>query len=94
MLPAMGQVGGMGVIVRFQHRAGWLLGDEQLPEDSERYPKGSLKNWPEWVTEGKPSPTGRYTFSSYRLWTKDAPLQDSGLLGPVRIVPMRRVELR
>jgi hypothetical protein len=71
-----------------------MIGDEQLPEDSERYPKGSLKSWPEWVNEGKPSPTGRYTFTSYRLWTKDAPLQDSGLLGPVRIIPTRLVELR
>jgi len=68
-----------------------MIGDEQLPEDSERYAKGSLKNWPAWVNEGKPSPTGRYTFTSYRLWTKDSPLQDSGLLGPVRIVPSKAV---
>ena len=59
------------------------IGDEQLPEDSDRTPSGTLKSWPKWVQEGKPSPTGRYTFTSWRLWKKDSPLQESGLLGPV-----------
>ena len=36
-----------------------LIGDEQLPEDSERNPDGTLKAWPHWLSEGKPSPTGR-----------------------------------
>jgi hypothetical protein len=62
-----------------------MIGDEQLPEDSERNPNGTLKAWPKWVLEGKPSPTGRYTFTSWRLWKKDAPLVDSGLLGPVTL---------
>jgi hypothetical protein len=62
-----------------------LVGDEQLPEDSERNPDGTLKAWPQWVQEGKPSPTGRLTFTSWRLWKKDAALQTSGLLGPVEL---------
>jgi hypothetical protein len=62
-----------------------LIGDEQLPEDSERNPDGTLKKWPDWLLEGKPSPAGRFTFTSWRLWKKtDAPLP-SGLLGPVRL---------
>jgi hypothetical protein len=62
-----------------------LIGDEQLPEDSERNPNGTLKAWPDWLRAGQPSPTGRYTFSSWRLWKADDPLQDSGLLGPVTV---------
>jgi hypothetical protein len=62
-----------------------MIGDEQLPEDSERNADGTLKSWPKWLEEGKPSPTGRYTFTSWRLWKKNSPLQESGLLGPVRI---------
>ena len=62
-----------------------LIGDEQLPEDSARNPNGTLKEWPQWLQEGKPSPTGRYTFTSWRLWKKDSPLQESGLLGPVTL---------
>jgi len=63
-----------------------MIGDEQLPEDCERNPGGSLKSWPAWLLEGKPSPTGRYTFTTWRLWKKDAPLVPSGLLGPVSIL--------
>ncbi len=62
-----------------------LIGDEQLPEDSERHPDGPLKAWPAWVDAGQRSPSGRYAFTSWRLWKKDSPLQVSGLLGPVRI---------
>ncbi|HOZ50143.1 MAG TPA: glycosyl hydrolase, partial [Candidatus Hydrogenedentes bacterium] len=62
-----------------------LIGDEFLPEDSERHANGTLKAWPEWLDEGKPSPTGRYTFTTWRLWHKDDALQPSGLLGPVTL---------
>lgn len=60
-----------------------MIGDEALPEDSERNPDGTLKGWPDWLKEGKPSPTGRYTFTAWRLWKKGDPLAPSGLLGPV-----------
>jgi len=62
-----------------------MIGDEQLPEDSERNDNGTLKKWPQWLVDGKPSPTGRITFTSWRLWKKDAPLLESGLLGPVTL---------
>ena len=62
-----------------------LIGDEQLPEDSQRNGDGTLKVWPQWVNEGKPSPTGRHTFTSWRLWKKGDRLQESGLLGPVTL---------
>ena len=71
-----------------------LIGDEQLPEDSERNPDGTLKRWPQWVLDGKPSPTGRHTFTSWRLWRKtDQPLK-SGLIGPVTLQSTTEVRLR
>lgn len=68
-----------------------LIGDEHLPPDSEWNPWGdgwgsSLKEIPQWVWEGKPSPTGRYTFTTWRHHRADSPLLPSGLLGPVRII--------
>ena len=68
-----------------------MIGDEQLPEDSQRNPDGTLKKWPQWVLDGKPSPTGRFTFTSWRLWKKDSPLLESGLLGPVQLQCVQRV---
>jgi len=63
-----------------------LIGDEHLPEDSERSANGQLMKWPEWVLQGKKSPAGRFTFTTYKQWNKDSPLIQSGLLGPVRLV--------
>ncbi len=67
------------------------IGDEFLPEDSERNPEGTLKVWPPWLTSGAASPTGRKSFTSWRLWHKTDTLVESGLLGPVRIVPTLRL---
>ena len=61
------------------------IGDEQLPDDCDRNANGTLKSWPKWFQEGKPSPAGRYTFSSWKLWKKGDPLQESGLIGPVTL---------
>jgi hypothetical protein len=70
-----------------------MIGDEQLPDDSERNPDGTLKTWPTWLESGQKSPTGRYTFTTWRLWKKDSPLQQSGLIGPVKIVPAKEVSI-
>ena len=70
------------------------IADEVLAEDSPRNPDGTLKAWPAWVGDGKPSPTGRQTFTSWRLWKKgDRPVA-SGLIGPVRLTVEERVEVR
>jgi hypothetical protein len=66
-----------------------MIGDEQLPEDCGR----SLPSWPRWVEESQPSPTGRYTFTSWRAWRKDDPLAESGLLGPATLSVGVRVAL-
>lgn len=71
-----------------------MIGDEQLPEDSDRWPNGTLKAWPAWIEEGKPSPTGRYTFTTWRLWRRDEPLLPSGLLGPVKVLSQQVIVLR
>ena len=68
-----------------------LIGDAILPDDCEwddgKKSKGYplVKAWPDWLLRGEPSPTGRRTFSTCRLWTANEPLLESGLLGPVRI---------
>lgn len=82
-----------------------LVGDEQLPEDCEwakpsspqdPWPKvmGSLlANWPEWLVENKPRPTGRVTLTTWKHWYKDDPLLESGLIGPVRVFAKAKVRL-
>jgi hypothetical protein len=61
-----------------------LIGDEQLPPDCE-WDGNKLKAWPQWLLDGKPSPTGRLTFTTWHHWSKDSPLFASGLLGPVTL---------
>jgi len=71
-----------------------MIGDEELAEDSQRNPNGTLKRWPQWLQEGKPSPTDRHTFTSWKLWPKGSPLQPSGLLGPVRLHAGAKVSIQ
>ena len=66
-----------------------LIGDEQYPDDCT--PDGSWKTgripaWPEWLLKGQPRPEPRrITFTTWKYYTKDAPLLPSGLLGPVTL---------
>lgn len=61
-----------------------LIGDEQLPPDS-HWHGGQLTAWPQWLLDGKPSPAGRITFTTWHHWTKDDQPLESGLLGPVTL---------
>ena len=61
-----------------------LIGDEQLADDREWNGK-QLKEWPQWFLDGKPSPTGRFTFTTWHHWYKDDALLPSGLIGPVTL---------
>ena len=61
-----------------------IIGDEQLPPDCE-WNGQELKAWPQWLLDGKPSPTGRLTFATWHHWSKGDPLLESGLLGPVTL---------
>lgn len=65
-----------------------LIGDEQLPEDcawADDWEGKRMDTVPEWVVQGKPSPTGRFTFKTWKHWSKDDPLLESGLMGPVML---------
>jgi hypothetical protein len=62
-----------------------MIGDESLPPDSDRNPKGTHKGWPQWLLEGKSSPTRRYTFAMWQHYKKNSPLLSSGLVGPVAL---------
>jgi hypothetical protein len=72
-----------------------IIGDEQLPEDCQRNPESPspLKEWPQWLQRGEPSPTGRFTFTPWKCWKKDSPLQESGLLGPVTLQSTKRIAI-
>ena len=61
-----------------------LIGDEQLPPDCQ-WKGNRLAAWPQWLLDGKPSPTGRLTFTTWRHVKKSDPLLPSGLLGPVTV---------
>jgi hypothetical protein len=61
-----------------------LIGDDLLAPDCQWNGK-ELKAWPKWFLEGKPSPTGHVTFTTWRHWRKSDNLLDSGLLGPVTL---------
>jgi hypothetical protein len=69
-----------------------LIGDAQLPDDPE-WEGHNLKEWPQWVLEGKASPTGSYTFTTWHHWRKtDAPLP-SGLFGPVCLRTIKSIAI-
>ncbi|MCY1723481.1 glycosyl hydrolase [Prolixibacteraceae bacterium Z1-6] len=58
-----------------------LIGDEAYEDD------GIVNGqWPEWVLNDKPRSSKRYTFTTWKHYTKDSALQSSGLLGPVTIL--------
>jgi len=70
-----------------------MIGDDFLPEDTERFEDGRPKAWPQWLLDGQPSPTGRELFTAWKLWNKDLLLLPSGMTGPVRIVTTKQFQL-
>ncbi|SFL53161.1 alpha-L-rhamnosidase [Porphyromonadaceae bacterium KH3CP3RA] len=57
-----------------------LIGDENLPDDGIRQGE-----WPDWIVRKEKRPGKRYTFTTYKHYSADSPLEKSGLLGPVTI---------
>ena len=70
-----------------------LIGDAQLPASDERNNNGMVKEWPQWLLDGKADPNGRSTFSMWNIWKADDDPVPSGLIGPVRLMPVKRVEI-
>jgi hypothetical protein len=68
-----------------------LIGDANLPEDCKWSDRGELMEYPQWLLDGKPSPTGRFTFSIIKVWSKDDALRNSGLIGPVMLHTVAKV---
>ena len=72
-----------------------LIGDEQHPDEDKYRPGGggsgfaslsggAIEELPEWYRDGKPRPPGRrVAFTTWKHYTKDSPLLESGLIGPV-----------
>ncbi len=77
-----------------------MIGDEQLVDDCEGlWVRGDgfgkrLKDFPAWIKEGKPRPSGRYTFTIWKGWEKDEKLLPSGLLSPLRIEVEKTVPVK
>jgi len=75
-----------------------LIGDEQVPDPDKFAPGagssgfesltgGAILQLPDWYIQGKPKPVnGRITFATWKHYTKDSPLLESGLIGPVRLM--------
>lgn len=70
-----------------------LIGDEQYPDDCE-WDGVHLKRWPTWLREGQSRPVSeRLTFTTWRHYTRDSTLQESGLLGPVVLRAAARLNI-
>jgi hypothetical protein len=75
-----------------------LIGDEQLPAENQYGgggrggSSGAIRQMPDWYLQGllKP-PGGRVTFTTWQHYTKDSPLLESGLIGPVQLRSAARV---
>lgn len=70
-----------------------LIGDEHFPLDFERKGK-KIKRLPDWLLNQTKRPSERTTFSSFKHWDKEDALQMSGLLGPVKIIIFKKVNLQ
>lgn len=59
-----------------------LIGDEQYPPDAVY--KGPIQAWPDWIkVDAQRPPSKRVTFTTWQFFSKDTPLLESGLIGPV-----------
>ncbi len=70
-----------------------LIGDEKIGEQDAEWKGKQLARWPQWLLDGKPSPSGRITFATWHHWTKDMQPLESGLLGPVTVNALDRMPL-
>lgn len=76
-----------------------LIGDEHMPAEYEYHVSafgwnGGIAELPDWYRQGLPKPPGkRVAFTTWKHYTAETPLLESGLLGPVRLLGARLVPL-
>ena len=72
-----------------------LIGDEHAPAEYDYGARGDhgILQLPTWYSSGEPKPgSERVTFTTWKFYSKEEPLLESGLLGPVRLLnPVRQV---
>jgi hypothetical protein len=74
-----------------------LIGDEQLPPENDYgsiafNQVGGIKEMPDWYVKGQPKPkTARVTFTTWKHYSKESPLLESGLVGPVSVLTAMQV---
>lgn len=62
-----------------------LIGDEHFKPDAVY--NGPIQSWPSWLKVDSKTPPGkRVTFTTWQFFTKDSPLLESGLIGPVQLL--------
>ncbi len=77
-----------------------MIGDEMFPDDCNwrTLPPGQtgtpLSQWPEWLLRHEARPSKRLSFATWKYWTKDSELLESGLLGPVTLHAQASVVLK
>ncbi|MGD0382021.1 MAG: glycosyl hydrolase [Thermoguttaceae bacterium] len=62
-----------------------LIGDEYFPAEDKYTALGAIVKLPEWFVKDLPRPGPRIAFSTWRHYTKNDPLPESGLIGPVKL---------
>ena len=81
----------IGVANRWMNR---LIGDERIHTDipyragDNKFTNGVIEKFPDWMRDEQRAKkeNKRYTFSTWKHYTAESSLQESGLLGPVRLV--------
>jgi hypothetical protein len=64
-----------------------IIGDEHLPERYDYDAYGRIRQLPAWYLSDEADNRERVLFLPWKFYTKDDPLEDSGLLGPVLLSP-------
>ncbi|MGQ1948326.1 glycosyl hydrolase [Geofilum sp. OHC36d9] len=63
-----------------------LIGDENLPVENNYSVHNYIEKLPDWYINNELKPGKRKTFSVWKNYSKDKPLVESGLLGPVSVI--------
>lgn len=76
-----------------------LIGDEHFPSENAYTVNafgwdGGIERLPDWYRDGRPKPSGqRVAFTTWKHYSADSPLLESGLLGPVLLRSARFIRL-